>query len=92
MSQVIERVVAQHLNDYLAEHSLLPRCQSAYRRHHSTEMAMLRVLSDALSDADSRQLTLLALLDMSTAFDCVDHVLLLQRLQRSFSLTGIVLQ
>ena len=37
---------------------------------------MLRVLSDALSAADSRQLTLLALLDMSAAFDCVDHVLL----------------
>ena len=34
---------------------------------------MLRVLSDALSAADSRQLTLLALLDMTAAFDCVDH-------------------
>jgi len=53
---------------------------------------MLRVLSDALSAADSRQLTLLAVLDMSAEFDCVDHVLLLQRLQRSFGLTGSVLQ
>ena len=44
MSKVIERVVARRLNDYLAEHSLLPHCQSAYRRHHSTETAMLRVL------------------------------------------------
>ena len=53
---------------------------------------MLRVLSDALSAADSRQLRLLALLDMTAAFDCVDHGLLLQRLQRSFGLTGSVLQ
>jgi len=43
-----------------------------------------------LRAADTRQLILLGLLDLSAAFDCVDHDLL-QRLQLSFSLTGVVL-
>ena len=51
----------------------MPRLQSAYRRHHSTETALLKVLSDALTAADNQQVTLLALLDLSAAFDCVDH-------------------
>ena len=59
LSKVIERVVARQLNSYLTENGLLQRCQSAYRRHHSTETAMLRVLSDALTAADNRQVTLL---------------------------------
>ena len=61
--------------------SLLPRCQSAYRKRHSTETAVLRVMSDFLLAADGRKVTLLGLLDMSAAFDCVDHVILLQRLR-----------
>lgn len=52
LSKIVERAVARQLNDYLAEHDLQPRCQSAYRRFHGTETAMLRVLSDALSAAD----------------------------------------
>ena len=92
LSKVIERVVARQVNSYLMENGLLPRCQSAYRRHHSTETAMLRVLSDALTAADNRQVTLLGMLDLSAAFDCVDHLILLQRLERNFGLTGAVLQ
>ena len=42
-SKVVERVVARQLNDYLTAPNLPPRCQSAYRRHHSTETAMVRV-------------------------------------------------
>ena len=53
---------------------------------------MIRVLSDVLTAADKRQVTLLGLLDMSAAFDCVDHSVLVQRLQKRFSLTGHVLQ
>jgi len=53
---------------------------------------MLRVWSDMLKAADSRQVTLLCLLDLSAAFDCVDHDLLLQRLQLSFSLTGVAFE
>jgi len=88
----MERVVAIRLNDHIAENDLLPRFQFAYRKRHSTETAMLRVWSDILTAADQRHVTLLGLLAMSAAFDCVDHDLLIQRLQLGFGLTGAVLE
>ena len=83
MSKVIERAVARQLNGHLSAEDLLPRNQSAYRKQHSTETALIRVLSDALAAADRQRVTLLGLLDLSAAFDCVDHTLLLQRLHIS---------
>jgi len=53
---------------------------------------MLRVLSDALTTAEDRQVTLIALLDLSSAFDCVDHELLLRRLQYNLGFTDDVLR
>jgi len=53
---------------------------------------MLRVLSDALTTADDRQVTLIALLDLSSAFHCVDHELLLRRLQYNLGFTDDVLR
>jgi len=53
---------------------------------------MLRVLSDALTAADNREVTLPAMLDLSAAFDCVDHSILLQQLQQNFGLTDVVLR
>jgi len=53
---------------------------------------MLCVWSDFLSAADTRHVTLLGLLDLSVVFDCVNHDLLLQRLELSFDLMGTVLQ
>ena len=53
---------------------------------------MLRVWSDFLTAADRRQVTLLGLLDLSAAFDCVDHTILLQRLRSVFGPTDVVLQ
>jgi len=81
MSKIVKRAVSQQLDQYLADNDLLPCYQSAYRRHHSTETAILRVFSDVLSlltAADDQQVTLLGLLDLSAALDCVDHQLLLQ--------------
>ena len=50
------------------------------------------MLSDALTAADARQVTLIALLDLTTAFDCVDHALLVRRLQYNFGFTDDVLR
>jgi len=77
MSKFIERVVANQHNEYLSVNNLIPRFQSAYRKDHSTDTALLRVSSDMLMAADDRKVTLL----MSAAFDCVDHPILLDRLR-----------
>ena len=65
---------------YLKTNELMPQWQSAYRRYHSTETALLKVMSDVLTAADSQNVTFLALLDLSSAFG-VDHDILLSRLQ-----------
>ena len=54
--------------------------QSAYRCGHSTETAILKVVTDFLLAADRSEVTLLSLLDLSAAFDTVDHDILIDRL------------
>ena len=71
---------------HLLINDLLPEHQSAYRSCHSTESALLKVTSDALLAADQGKLTLLGMLDMSAAFDCVDHIILVRRLNVTFGI------
>ena len=70
----------------------MPRLQSAYRRGHSTESALLRVISDVLDAADVGLVSLIGLLDLSAAFDTVDHDILIRRLQTSYGVTGRALE
>ena len=69
----------------------MPEFQSAYRKHRCTESALMKVMSDILDTADSPQVTLLGLLDVSAVFDTVDHDILLVRLETSFGICGTVL-
>ena len=91
LSKLLERLVSKQLVTYLRDNGLLPDRQSAYRAHHSTETAVLRVLSDILLALDSGNLAVLTLLDLSAAFDSVDHQTLLRRLQTSYGLGGAVI-
>jgi hypothetical protein len=84
----ISNLSAKQLIDYLKQNNMLPCLQNAYRSGHSTETAVLKVLSDITFAVDSGDLSALALLDLSAAFDTVDHHILLQRLQISFGLSG----
>ena len=92
VSKIVEKLVAEQLIEFLQSNGLMPRLQSANRRHHSTETALLRVMSDLLRAADSRRVTLLGLLDLSAAFDCVDTEILLERLRRAFGVDSLALQ
>ena len=71
---------------------LFPEMQSAYREHHSTETALLKVKNDILMNMDMGHLTLLVHLDLSAAFDTVDHEILIHRLQSLRGLGGSALQ
>jgi hypothetical protein len=92
VSKIVEKLISEQLIEYLRVNNLMPRLQSAYRRHHSTETALLRVMSDLLHAADNRRVSLLGLLDLSAAFDCVDHDILLQRLRTAFGVNGLALE
>jgi hypothetical protein len=66
-SKLVERIVSEQLVQYLNENSLMPRLQSAYRRHHSKETKQLQALSDIFAATDKQCVTLLGLLDLSAA-------------------------
>ena len=92
LSKLLERLVARQLLDYGNAERLLPELQSAYRAHHSTETAVAKVLANILLLAlDAGDLSILTLLDLSAAFNTVDHEMLLHRLEVSYGLGGAVL-
>ena len=86
--KVIEKVVALRLTDYLCDNDLIESLQSAYKEHHSCETALLRVHNDILKSIDNEQCVVLLQLDLSAAFDTVDHKILLHRLRSSFGIKG----
>jgi len=66
-------------------------CQSAYKRRHSTETALLKLTDDIFARFADHRSTILVALDQSTAFDCIDHTTLIRRLNHSFGVTGTTL-
>jgi hypothetical protein len=79
---VIERAVVQQLTHHLQSNHIFDEFQSGYRQHHSCETALVSVLDAAYSALDEKQVMLLVLLDMSSAFDSVDHQILSNRLKQ----------
>ena len=92
ISKVIERVVASRILDHMRENNLVDPMQSAYRSGHSTETALLRVHSDIVSAIDKGRGVFLILLDLSAAFDTVDHTILLSFLKDYIGLDGPALK
>uniref|UniRef100_A0A8C6MBL6 Reverse transcriptase domain-containing protein n=1 Tax=Nothobranchius furzeri TaxID=105023 RepID=A0A8C6MBL6_NOTFU len=92
ISKDLEKVVAKQLTAALDEHNIYDCFQSGFRRAHSTETALLRVSNDLLTHSDAGGCSVLVLLDLTAAFDTVDHHLLLERLRDWVGLSGSALE
>jgi len=91
ISKIIERVVKSRLMDHLTFNGLLNSHQSAYCKHHSTETALLYIHDYLISAIGSQKISCLCLLDLSAAFDTIDHDILITRLSSWFGIHGSVL-
>ena len=93
LSKVVERAAAVRISAHIESEQLLPSCQSAYRAHHSTETAVVAVHDFLIQSIDSGHVCVLhvVLLDLSAAFDTVDHQSLLQVLSRRFGVADVAL-
>ena len=91
LSKLIEKCANSQLQTYLQKNNLQPKCQSAYRKGHSCETALLKVVNDLQTEVSSRNMVALVLLDLSSAFDTIDHDLLFHKLQNKFGISGSVL-
>ena len=76
---------------HMTDNELFPVLQSAYRKGHSTETAILRVVNDILSNVNKQHVSILVLLDPSAAFDTVEHAILLRQLEASLGITDAAL-
>ena len=75
----------------MVSNAIFPVLQSSYRQFHSTETALIKVMNDILLKMNSQHVTLLILLDLSAAFDTVDHQILLERLSDEVGIHGTAL-
>jgi hypothetical protein len=87
ISKILERIIHSRLSDHLHKFPSLSPFQSAYRKFHSTETALLRIQNDLLLATNKQKISALVLLDLSAAFDTIDHKILLDRLSRTFGIT-----
>ena len=87
LSKVLEKVALTQFMEHCNINNLIPDYQSAYREHFSCETALTKLNDDLLWAMEKQQVTALMALDLSAAFDTVDHQILLEVLQSHYGLT-----
>ena len=92
ISKLIEKAVARQINEHIAQEGISNENQSAYRVFHSTEMALLKIQNDIAISMDKGAAVGLVLLDLSAAFDTIDHTILFNCLQHWYGIAGLVLK
>ena len=92
LSKIVEKVVIQRLEVHITSIDLQDYVQSAYKKQHSTETALLKIHNDIVTRLDQKKCTLLASLNLSAAFDTVDHSIVIYRLHYEYVIGGVALQ
>ena len=92
LSKLLEKAASTQLISYLENESLIPLYQSAYLKSHSCETALFKFSNDVQQMLSDGKVIILVQLDLSAAFDTVDHSLLLHLLKHKFGVAGTALQ
>ena len=92
IAKILEKLVLSQVSSYLNSHIPYNTCQSACRPGPSTETALLNVFNDLFLSLNKGNISVVALLDFSSAFDTIDHLILAHRLHADFGFTDAVLQ
>ena len=88
ISKIVEKVTLDQFTQHCNRNSLLPSYQSAYRQYHSCETSLVKLVNDILWAMEKQLVTVVVILDLSAAFDTVDHNLLLEVLENRFGIAG----
>ena len=88
ISKIVEKVTLDQFTQHCNRNSLLPNYQSAYRQYHSCETSLVKLVNDILWAIEKQLVTFVVILDLSAAFDTVDHDLLLEVLEKRFGIAG----
>src|SRR6478609_2607019 len=88
VSKVLEHLIHTRLANHLQSFPSFCPFQSAYQRFHSTETALLRIHNDLALAINQLKVSPLVLLDLSAAFDTIDHRIFIQRLTTTFGISG----
>ena len=80
VSKLIEQSIIDQLQIHAKANDLEDDLQSAYRPNHLTETALLHIVDSLLVAMDNRKVVLLGMLDLSAAFDTINHDVMLERL------------
>ncbi len=92
VGKLTERAVIEQEKNHMDLHCPLPIHSSAYRQGHSTETALVKVQSDILRNMENQNVTLLVLIDLSAAFDTVDHGIVMDVLRSKYGICGPALE
>lgn len=87
LSKVLEKAILDQILPFFERNGILPRLQSAFRKYHSTETALCKIHDDLILNICNGSPSILVLLDLSAAFDTIDHDLLIRDLS-SFGVSG----
>ena len=92
MAKLIEKAANNQIVNYLESNNLFPKHQSGYRKRHSCETVMLKVIDDIQVSIAENKMVMLVLLDLSSAFDTIDQDILLNKLLKNFGISGNALK